>query len=108
MARIKRGRFRKGKGFLDDDVNPMEGAVNIVDAMLVFACGLMLSLVIFWNVDLRSNDMLPVTQGSAMNDSESVNSTANSTEAGDDFEEVGKVYKDPKTGKLYLAEPKSE
>lgn len=37
---------------MPEDVSPLEGSVNIVDAMLVFACGLMLSLVMHWNVDL--------------------------------------------------------
>lgn len=36
-----------------DEANPLEGAINIVDAMLVFACGLMLALVIRWDVDLN-------------------------------------------------------
>jgi hypothetical protein len=37
-----------------DEANPLEGAINIVDAMLVFACGLMLALVIRWKSKLCS------------------------------------------------------
>ena len=62
MSRIKRGRLHKSQS-LREDVNPMESVVNIVDAMLVFACGLMLSLVIYWNVDFQSNNMVSVTPG---------------------------------------------
>jgi hypothetical protein len=90
---------------LDEDVNPMEGAINIVDAMLVFACGLMLSLVIYWNVDLRTNEMIPVTQGLSVEATEEMaESIGGDSEGESSYEEVGKVYRDPVTGKLYLAE----
>ena len=45
-------RRRYGKTKLEvrqdsmDDINPMEGVANLVDAMLVLACGLMLALII--------------------------------------------------------------
>jgi len=35
-----------------EDVNPLEGVVNIADVMLVFACGLMLALAVYWNIEL--------------------------------------------------------
>jgi hypothetical protein len=94
---------------LEEDVNPMEGAINIVDAMLVFACGLMLSLVIYWNVDLRTNDMIPVTQGQEVLDPQEMQEGMQGDAAGESaYEEVGKVYRDPTTGKLYLAETGAE
>jgi hypothetical protein len=105
MSRIRRGKLRRSGGMIDDDVNPMEGAVNIVDAMLVFACGLMLSLVVYWNVDLRGGDMTPVSQGAEVSGAEALQEQIDgSAEYGSGFEEVGKVYRDPTTGKLYLAE----
>ena len=106
MSRIKKGRLRKNRNlFRDDNMNPMEGTINIVDAMLVFACGLMLSLVIYWNVDLRSGDLTPVSQGAEVSSAEQLENRINEdpAEAGG-LEEVGKVYRDPVTGKLYLAE----
>jgi hypothetical protein len=89
----------------EEDINPMEGAINIVDAMLVFACGLMLSLVIYWNVDLRSDGMIPVSQAQAgmQNEVGSGVGTVDEAKSGD-FEEVGKVYRDPTTGNLYMSE----
>jgi hypothetical protein len=105
MSRIRRDRFRKRRRFQEDDVSPMEGAINIVDAMLVFACGLMLSLVIFWNVDLRTDDMVPVSQGTDELTADEIESQDGETATNDsNFEEVGKVYRDPVTGNLYLAE----
>jgi len=106
MSRIKRGRLRRGFGLIDDDVNPMEGAINIVDAMLVFACGLMLSLVIFWNVDLKSG-MKPVTQGPKIDTTNEIEHKLDNTTSGSGYQEVGKVYRDPATGQLYLAENNS-
>jgi hypothetical protein len=102
---LRQGRFRQRRRLTDDDENPMEGAINIVDAMLVFACGLMLSLVIYWNVDLRSNDMIPVKQGAeAVSAEEIAGQEGEGTPEDGGFIEVGKVYRDPETGKLYLAE----
>jgi hypothetical protein len=83
----------------------MEGAVNIVDAMLVFACGLMLSLVIFWNVDLRNEDMKPVGIGEDVSQAEDIQKSMNEQNPDNaQYEEIGKVYRDPATGKLYMAE----
>ncbi|MBQ5581590.1 MAG: DUF2149 domain-containing protein [Clostridia bacterium] len=38
--------------FLESEGSPMESIANIVDVMLVFACGLLLALVTVWNVDI--------------------------------------------------------
>lgn len=89
----------------DEDVNPLEGAINIVDAMLVFACGLMLSLVIFWNVDLQDADLVPANKAQEVSGIE--NSTAEMEESVDserEYEKMGVVYVDPATGKMYLVE----
>jgi hypothetical protein len=105
---MQRNRLRQKNKFFEEaeEINPMEGAVNIVDAMLVFACGLMLSLVIFWNVDLRNEDMKPVSVGADASQlsEELQNNMDEENPTGTQYEEVGKVYRDPATGKLYLAE----
>jgi hypothetical protein len=101
-------RLSRVSRMLDEDVNPMEGAVNIVDAMLVFACGLMLSLVIYWNVDLKSGEMRQVEAGGAqLTEEELLSESGDGTAEGSGFEEIGKVYRDPATGKLYLSENES-
>jgi hypothetical protein len=65
----------------------------------------MLSLVIYWNVDLSGGGMTPVSQGAEVSDAEALQEQMeSSSESGSGFEEVGKVYRDPATGKLYLAE----
>lgn len=54
MVRIRNRRNRRFSGaFLDEeDVNPMDYVSNLSDAMLVLAVGMMLALVVAWNVDL--------------------------------------------------------
>ena len=50
-------RLNKGKGlrvkYTDDDFSPMEGVGNMADAMLVFACGLLLALIILEGILLK-------------------------------------------------------
>ncbi len=36
----------------EDSVNPMDGLANLADVMLILAVGIMLALVINWNVDI--------------------------------------------------------
>ena len=43
-----------------EDVNPMEGVANLADVMLVLAVGMMLALVVAWNVDIASSNLRPV------------------------------------------------
>ena len=47
-----RGRLRVQRR--QEDFSPMEGVGNMADAMLVFACGLIVALILSWNVDVTS------------------------------------------------------
>lgn len=83
--------------FLESEGSPMESIANIVDVMLVFACGLLLALVTVWNVDIgldRPDNMYEVSD--VVEESQSVSK--------DDLQEAGKVYRDPATGNLYFIE----
>ena len=102
--------LRRRTKFMDrEDVNPMEGAVNIVDAMLVFACGLMLSLVIYWNVDLHNKDLVPVSQGENMTEVEGMQQEIEDSQSGDGlYERLGTVYVDHVSGKMYLIQEDEE
>lgn len=98
------GGLRSRRLRAPDDVNPLEGAINIVDAMLVFACGLMLSLVIHWNVDLgQVGDRVDLKRGqeiSGVQDKQdSLLETRNREKL---YEKMGTVYKDPATGQLFM------
>ena len=87
-----------------EDVNPLEGAVNIVDAMLVFACGLMLALVINWNVDLANvGERVNLNRGQEVSQDADIRSDLIETQGqGELFEKIGTVYKDPVSGKLFM------
>lgn len=87
-----------------EEVSPLEGAVNIVDAMLVFACGLMLALVIHWNVNLdQVGSQVEVQIGQEVTESPKIEENLiKSQNEGGLYEEMGTVYKDPDTGQLFM------
>ncbi|MDD4237294.1 MAG: DUF2149 domain-containing protein [Desulfotomaculaceae bacterium] len=87
-----------------EEVNPLEGAINIVDAMLVFACGLMLSLVIHWNVDLgQTGERVNLNRGQEVTQEPDIREDLLETQdQGKLYEKMGTVYKDPATGQLFM------
>lgn len=97
------GRLRSRRLKTLEDVNPLEGAINIVDAMLVFACGLMLALIIRWNVDLTEGvERVNVNQGQEVQDSYIRNDLIETQGEGRLYEKMGTVYKDPVTGQMFM------
>lgn len=97
---LRRSLLRSPK--VREDFNPMEGTVNIVDAMLVFACGLMLSLIINWNVDVgNQGNKVELNKGKEVSEMQEVKDSLVKNEEGI-YEKMGIVYKDPKTGKLFM------
>ena len=94
---------RSGAGRLHDkveaeeDVNPMEGTSSMSDAMLVLAVGMMLAVVINWNVDINKNVVREI------DDPKTVNSDQITDQGGEEnLTEKGTVYYDEKTGKYYV------
>ena len=88
-----------------EDINPLDGMANLADVMLVFACGLMLALITFWNVDVvgtsRRSD-LDVPRQELTETVSDVSSSQGEEIDSEGLEEYGRVYRDPETGKLYL------
>ncbi len=109
MARknISRRDFRSS-GFSNnpyvdhEDADPRVGLVNLADVMLVFACGLMLALVTYWNLNI--NDMTEVVQNQDMSEvsDSDIEGVTDLSASGSGFTELGTVYQDPKTGKMYM------
>lgn len=86
-----------------DKVNPTDGLINLVDIMLVFSCGLLLCLVMSWNVDLKSKDMTALDLGQDVSQIDEVqNNIERNQEGGTGYERMGTVFRDPVTGQLYL------
>lgn len=98
MARLKR-RIRSFGGW-NDDAKPMDGVSNLSDAMLVFACGLMISIAANWNVDLMVQKV-EVTPEQSVNETD-FNEVVNNNSDDDVYQELGKVYVDPETGEMYM------
>ena len=87
-----------------EEVNPLDGVINIVDAMLVFACGLMLSVIIHWNVNLdQTANRVDLKSGQDVSQTEDIrNNLIEPEDQGKLYEKMGTVYKDPATGKLFM------
>jgi len=81
----------------------MDGLANLADCMLVLACGLLLSLIVSWNLDIAVDETVASPNESAVSEVDGVeNSDLNSIDENSGYKEMGKVYKDPKTGQLYM------
>lgn len=84
--------------FDNDDEEPMAPMANLVDLMLVFACGLIAALISLSSDIQQHFEPQTITQGKEL----SQRPDAGSKAQGAGMEAVGQVYRDPKTGKLIL------
>ncbi|WP_299524366.1 DUF2149 domain-containing protein [uncultured Methanobrevibacter sp.] len=111
MVRKKQRRRRSS----DEDIDPMAGTTNLVDAMLVLALGFLIFVVMSWNMqsvifsdmsqDQKQAVMESMKQVSEVTQGQELNDTPDSSQSsGQGFTEMGKVYKDPSTGKLIMVE----
>lgn len=98
-----RGSGLRGGGLrTDEDVQPMQYVANLTDVMLVLACGLMAAVVTFWQVDLRQTDIDRDKMRHV--DSSNVIRQESGSVSTDGLVNQGTVFKDPKTGDLYIIE----
>ena len=98
-------RSKRRKIFMStEEVNPMEGVTNMADAMLVLACGLMLALSVYWNIDLGPiGERVDLQRGQEMTEGLDLRDDLIETSGeGELYEKMGTVYKDPQTGKLFM------
>mgnify|MGYP006329309739 FL=1 len=111
MVRRKQRRRRAS----DDDIDPMAGTTNLFDAMLVLALGFLIFVVISWNMqsvifsdmsqDQKQAVMESMKQVSEVTQGQELNDTPDTSQSsGQGFTELGKVYKDPSSGKLIMVE----
>lgn len=106
------GKLRSNHNKPKEDINPMSYVANLVDAMLVLAVGIMLALIISWNLNVSSS-------GQVSSDIEQEESTVSKEDAVSSFtdddvapaeenvdesnlEEKGTVYYDQGTGTYYI------
>ena len=125
MRRSRRRRRRGTTRFGErNDVNPMEYTGNMSDAMLILAVGIMLALIIHWNVDVSttggdmSNQGITLQQQSDGQGGDSAIDTDNAVSFdgsalqeldnsqdmsnGGGMDKLGEVYYDPQTDKYYV------
>lgn len=82
----------------EDD--PMSSMGNLMDVMLVFACGIMIALIAHYNVEL-------ITDSPDLNAAEKIEGEISEQEADVDSEgasyiDMGRVFQDSETGELYI------
>jgi len=109
-----RKKQRRRSSRVEED--PMAGTSNLVDAMLVIAVGFLVFVIISWNMQaiVFNEDMTPeqkqqvmqsIKSVSEVNQGQELNETPDtSNSSGQGYTEMGKVYKDPSTGKLIMVE----
>ncbi|MGD9623600.1 MAG: DUF2149 domain-containing protein [Arcobacter sp.] len=90
--------------FSKEDDEPLGPLANLVDIILVFACGLIAALVAL-SPNLQehfkvSADTKVITQGKEL--VEIPKEIKENMETKEGYKSLGQVYKDPKTGKLIL------
>ena len=106
MARdFRSSRFNTNRD-IGEDVNPSAYIVNLADCMLVLACGFLVAMISFWQIDLGprveelDSEQLQEVEPEEMNEE--------IFEGGSYYIEAGKVYLDPNTGQYYIVSPSDE
>lgn len=118
-----RKRRRRTERFSGESVDPMHYLSNLSDAMLVLAVGMMLALIVHWNVDIstggRSDNLSGDTVaaegegGQSIIDRDSAvtftpeqleQMDATEGESDEGMEKLGEIYYDAATGKYYIIE----
>jgi len=84
----------------------MESMVNLVDVMLVFICGLLISIIIFWNINAKNLVfILDQKELVKVENPEVLSGRLKDISAGDD---VGSAVLDPGTGDIYIIDNKNK
>ena len=104
---VKNRQWQRSR-FVHQDEEPLGPLANLLDLMLVFACGLIAALIsMSKNVDAHfessSQSDKPRQAVRIVEKGRELPTLPNQGQsAGDGYASVGEVYRDPKTGKLIL------
>lgn len=103
IRRFGSGRLSSRKK-TEEEINPMDGVGNMADAMLILAVGIMLALIMNWNVDISGSQApVEVDQAKEVTDVENISGEdLDEAASSSGLSELGKVYQDPETGKMYM------
>lgn len=101
FANLGGGGLRRS--YPEEELDPASSLANLSDCMLVLACGLMVALVVAWNIDITTvTEVTPTEDAQEVSDIESV--TGDLESGGSAYIDMGRVYQDPESGKLYMVE----
>lgn len=96
---FRSSRFRPNRD-MGEDVNPSAYIVNLADCMLVLACGFLVAMISFWQIDI--GPALEELDSEQLEQVEPEEMPADVTEGGSYYVEAGVVYQDPHTGQYYI------
>lgn len=93
----------------DAGISPMDNISNMSDAMLVLAVGIMLALVINWNIDINVSTEKKTGESVAEEefqeyeiDDKNQNTEVSIEDVENNYVKSGTVYTDTTTGKTYI------
>lgn len=93
----------------DAGISPMDNISNMSDAMLVLAVGIMLALVINWNIDINVSTEKKTGESVAEDefqeyeiDDKNQNTEVSIEDVENNYVKSGTVYTDTTTGKTYI------
>jgi len=89
---------RKNRFSNNEPDNPMDGLTNLADVMLVFSCGLLLALIINYNIDITKQEDIDYDYEIKAQSEEQSEQPKDDSK----LQKKGTVYVDPDTGKMYV------
>lgn len=99
--RRKYAHTLKRSGFEEEDVDPNASVSNMSDCMLLIAVAVMIALITHWNIDITGATQVD-TDAMQHVDDPIVDAKGESSDGSTEYEQAGTVYKDTKTGELYI------
>lgn len=94
------GRSSRRRRQRGEEPDPMAGVGNMFDVMMVFACGLMIAIMMLWNVDLSSVvNIIDQTELVELDEDEAIDQ---SNAAASNYDNIGTAIEDPDTGKTFV------
>ncbi len=103
---MEKQNWRRSR-FDGDEIVPVGPLTNLVDMMLVFACGLIAAIVASSGgvkQNLSSRNQQSGAPEQIEEQKQMKNLPKGIREKGKGYKPVGEVYRDPETGKMYLVE----
>lgn len=95
---INSGRLESDRWQRDEELSPLSTMGNFVDIMLVLVCGLLIALIMAWNVDLKNVTTIFDESSLVYLDADEVDDQLN---AASGYDELGEAYLDPKSGQVF-------